>query len=107
MAKIDPTLTELFHKQFPCLTEKEAQRALLFYLGFNAAQIGKMLGITGQSVLDSLARVQGKLGVPTRKMLISYINISLFAGAFLDSREVLQEARGILLEVRKTLEAMK
>lgn len=73
MANIDPTFIRLFHTQFPSLTEKEAQRALLFYLGFNASQIG----------------------------------VSLFAGAFLGSSEVLREAKGILQETRKVMGAMK
>lgn len=107
MANIDPTFIRLFHTQFPSLTEKEAQRALLFYLGFNASQIGEMLGVTRQSVLKTLGQVQRKLGVPSSKILIQYISLSLFAGAFLGSSEVLREAKGILQETRKVMGAMK
>lgn len=107
MANIDPIFISLFHKQFPSLTEKEAQRALLFYLGFNASQIGEMLGVTRQAVLKTLVQVQRKLGVPSSKMLAQYISLSLFAGAFIGSCEVLREAKGVLQEARKALGVMK
>lgn len=77
MAKIDPTLTELFHKQFPCLSLHEASCVHLHTLGIVRKDIANFLSVSENSVTHALERAQEKFNVASNNQLRTIVQVTL------------------------------
>lgn len=77
MAKIDPTLTELFHKQFPCLSQYESSCVHLYILGIVRKDIANLLSTSEKSVTCALDRAQKKFNVTSNSQLRAIVQVTL------------------------------
>lgn len=78
MAIIDPTLTELFNKQFPSLSQHEASCLSFYVQGSSRKEIAGVLSVTESSVTNALERVQKKFNVTSTSQLRTIVLVTLY-----------------------------